>query len=353
MVLTLNSRAQQVAYQSLAKQRGAVVALDARTGAILAMATSPSYDPNPLATHDTTGITKAYQQYVNDPNNPLLDRAINQTYPPGSTFKVVVAAAALQSGLTPNSLIDCQNGYQLPQSTSVLHNFADEPCPAPRVTMQEALTLSLNTAFAKLGDDVGEPAIRRQAEAFGINDQDFSVPLRVSGSSIGPIPDAAALAQSSIGQRDVRLTAMQGAMIAAAVANHGVLMKPYLINELQASDLTVISQTQPQQQSVAVPPNVADQLTQMMRSVVQNGTGTAAQIPGVDVAGKTGTAENVPGAPPHAWFIGFANSGGRQVAVAVIIENGGVTGSETTGGKAAAPVAKAVMQAVLGSPGGG
>jgi len=179
------------------------------------------------------------------------------------------------------------------------------------------------------------------------------VPLRVSGSSIGPIPDAAALAQSSIGQRDVRLTAMQGAMIAAAVANHGVLMKPYLINELQASDLTVISQTQPQQQSVAVPPNVADQLTQMMRSVVQNGTGTAAQIPGVDVAGKTGTAENVPGAPPHAWFIGFANSGGRQVAVAVIIENGGVTGSETTGGKAAAPVAKAVMQAVLGSPGGG
>ncbi len=181
----------------------------------------------------------------------------------------------------------------------------------------------------------------------------MSVPLRVSASSVGEIPDDASLAQSSIGQRDVALTPLQGAMIASAVANRGALMKPYLVREVQAPDLTVLDRTDPQELGTAVPPDMADQLAQMMRSVVANGTGKAAQIPGVDVAGKTGTAENAPGKPPHAWFIGFAGQGDRQVAVSVVIENGGNSGSETTGGKAAAPIAKNVMQAILGTGGGG
>jgi penicillin-binding protein A len=160
------------------------------------------------------------------------------------------------------------------------------------------------------------------------------------------------VAQSAIGQRDVALTPLQGAMIAAAVANNGVLMKPNLVREMQAPDLTVLDRPEPEEMSTAVPPEVAGQLTQMMRSVVENGTGRAARIEGVPVADKTGTAQNAPGQPPHAWFIGFAGSGDRQVAVSVIIENGGNSGSETTGGEAAAPVAKDVMEAVLGVGGG-
>jgi peptidoglycan glycosyltransferase len=219
--------------------------------------------------------------------------------------------------------------------------------------MQTALTNSYNTAFAKLGVDVGQSAIRTAAAGFGIGTGDsLQTPLRVSPSTLGDIPDTPALAQSSIGQRDVALTPLQAAMIASAVSNNGVLMTPYLVDRVEAPDLTVLDTTQPEQLSTAVSPQVAGQLTQMMRSVVQNGTGRRAQIPDVEVAGKTGTAENAPGQQPHAWFIGFAHAHGKQVAVAVIIEHGGDSGSEATGGEAAAPIAKDVMAAVLRAGGG-
>jgi penicillin-binding protein A len=350
--LTVDRASQDAAVKALGGRRGAVVAVDPRTGAILAMASGPSYDPNPLSSHDPKGIRAAYEKLTDDPADPLLNRAINQRYPPGSTFKVVVAAAALQAGRKPETLVDCPHRYKLPQSTKELRNFGDEFCSANQVTLESALTNSYNTAFAKLGVDLGESDVRRQAEAFGITGEPLNVPLRVSPSSIGDVPDDASLAQSSIGQRDVGLTPLEGAMIAAGVANNGVVMTPYLVDELQAPDLTVLDRTEPEELTTAVPPDVAGQLQQMMRSVVQRGTGTSAQIPGVDVAGKTGTAENAPGKAPHAWFIGFAKAGDRQVAVAVVIENGGNSGSETTGGKAAAPVAKAVMQAALRTGGG-
>jgi len=352
VVLTLNRRAQEAAVAGLGDRRGAVVALDPRTGAVLAMASTPSYDPNPIASHDPKQIRAAYERLADDPTDPLLNRAINQRYPPGSTFKVVVAAAALANGRSPDTQIDCPRRYRLPQSTRELRNFGDEPCSGDKVTLEQALTNSYNTAFAKLGVDVGESELRRAAAGFGINGESLTAPLRVSPSSLGEIPDDAALAQSSIGQRDVALTPLQAAMIASAVANRGVLMKPHLIREVQAPDLTVLDRAEPEKLSTAVSPEAADQLGQMMRSVVARGTGTAAQIPGVGVAGKTGTAENAPDKQPHAWFIGFAGQGDKQVAVAVIIENGGNSGSETTGGKAAAPIAKQVMQAVLGVGGG-
>jgi peptidoglycan glycosyltransferase len=353
VVLTLNARAQQAAVHALGDRAGAVVAIDPATGAILAMASSPSFDPNPVSSHDPDKIRAAYNKLATDDADPLLNRAINDRYAPGSTFKVVVAAAALANGRTPQSLLDCPNAYVLPGTRTALHNFGNESCSAPKVTMQQALTQSYNTAFAKLGVDVGESAIRSTAAGFGIGTGDpLEVPLRVSPSSLGDIPDDAALAQSSIGQRDVALTPLQNAMIAAAVSNNGVLMTPYLVSDVEAPDLTVLDRTQPEQLSTPVSPQVSAQLTQMMRSVVQNGTGRSAQIPGIDVAGKTGTAENVPGQPPHAWFIGFAHAGGKQVAVSVIIEHGGNSGSETTGGLAAAPVAKDVMQAVLQGGGG-
>ena len=355
VVLTLNRRAQDAAVQGLGDRRGAVVALDPRTGAILAMASSPSYDPNLISSHDPAKIRAEYGRLTDDPDDPLLNRAINQRYPPGSTFKVVVAAAALANGRNPDTLVDCPPRYKLPQSSRFLDNFANESCSSTRVTLEQALTNSYNTAFAKLGVDVGVGAVRQAADGFGISSgapEQLTTPLPVSASSLGEIPDDASLAQSSIWQRDVALTPLQGAMIASAVANRGVLMKPYLVREVQAPDLTVVDRTDPEELSSAVTPEVADQLTRMMRSVVARGTGTAAQIPGIEVAGKTGTAENAPGRQPHAWFIGFAGQGDRQVAVAVIIENGGNSGSETTGGRAAAPIAKSVMQAVLGIGGG-
>jgi penicillin-binding protein A len=357
VVLTLNRAAQEKAYKALSGRRGAVVALDPRTGAILALASSPSYDPTVLSSHDPQAIRAAYEKLTDDDNAPMLDRALNRSYPPGSTFKVVVSAAALQNGRTPETVLDCPHRLKLPQSTKELRNFGDETCGANRVPLITAFTNSFNTAFAKLGMDLGEPTVRRQAEAFGITDSAFSVPLRASPSSVGPIGDGAALAQSSIGQRDVKLTPLQGAMIAAAVANRGRLMKPYLVKELQAPDLSVLDRTEAEplnpDQPDAIPAEVAGQLTTMMVSVVNNGTGKRAQLDGVQVAGKTGTAENAPGKQPHAWFIGFAPAENPSVAVAVVIENAGNENSEATGGEASAPIARDVIKAVLGTQRGG
>ncbi|MEN3359917.1 MAG: penicillin-binding protein, partial [Mycobacteriales bacterium] len=170
VVLTLNRAAQETAYKALAGRRGAVVALDPRTGAILALASSPSYDPTLLSSHDPQAIRATYNRLDADANAPMLDRALNQAYPPGSTFKVVVSAAALQNGRTPDTVVDCPHRFKLPQSSKELRNFGDETCGADRVPLITAFTNSYNTAFAKLGVDLGVAAIRRQAEAFGIND---------------------------------------------------------------------------------------------------------------------------------------------------------------------------------------
>lgn len=353
VVLTISRKAQETAYEAMAKQTGAVVALDPRTGAILAMVSTPSYNPNLLSSHDPDKIRAAYNRLINAPGDPLLDKAIAQTYPPGSTFKTVVAAAALKAGRTPQTQLQAPTALTLPQTSHQLHNFDGEQCGNGQTdSMIDALTISCNTAFAKLGMDLGEKAVRQQSEAFGIDDQSFQMPLTVAGSSIGDIPSAAALALSSIGQQDVRLTPLQAAMIASAIGNKGELMSPYLVKQIQAPDLTVVDTTKPQPKGQAVSPKVAGELTTMMKSVVDNGTGKPAQIPGVSVAGKTGTADNAPGKAPHAWFIGFAPANNPKVAVAVIIEHGGVAGNETTGGLAAAPVGKAVMQAVLAQQGG-
>lgn len=352
-VLTIDAKAQQAAYSAMAKQTGSVVALDPRTGAILAMVSTPSYDPNELTSHHPSQIRSDYQRLLKAPGDPMLDRAISQTYPPGSVFKVIVSAAALASGIEPKDTIPAPTGYPLPQSTHVLHNFAGESCGNGQTdTLIDALTISCNTAFAKLGVRLGEQKIRDQAAKFGIEDKGFTMPLSVAGSSIGDIPSAASLALSSIGQQDVRITPLQGAMIAAAVANGGTLMQPYLVKRIQANNFSVVDSTDPKSLGEVMSPDVADKLTTMMTSVVNNGTGKPAQIPGVQVAAKTGTADNAPGAAPHAWFVGFAPAKNPKVAVAVLIEHGGVNGSETTGGLAAGPVAKQVMQAVLAERGG-
>jgi peptidoglycan glycosyltransferase len=361
VVLTLNAKAQRAAYAAMAGHRGAVVALDPSTGAILAMVSVPSYDPNPLASHDAGKAVTADNRLRKDQANPLTNRAISERYPPGSVFKVIVSAAALENGYQPDTQIDAPDALPLPGTSVELHNFDGESCNGGGPdSLIHALTISCNTAFAKLALDLKDETIRRTATAFGIDDKGFSMPLAVAPSTIGKVPDEAALALTAIGQKDVQLTPLQGAMIAATVANHGRLEQPFLVKEERASDLSSIGRTDHGDETEVMPADAADKLGSMMVSVVQQGTGTRAQIPGYDVGGKTGTADHGPKnpdgsfkQPPHAWFIGYAAQGGvPKVAVAVIIENGGVSGNETTGGKAAAPVAREVMQAILGTQGG-
>ena len=347
VLLTIDPVLQKAAYQGLAGRKGAVVAIDPSTGAILALVSSPSFDPNLLSSHDSNQIKQDRSRLLADPTDPMLDRALSQTYPPGSTFKLVTAAAALSSGqYTPQSQIPAPNVLPYPNSTKSLQNFAGETCgDGKTTTLSDALTISCNTAFGALGNALGQEALRKQADAFGF-DSTFSVPIKSAASVFPTNLDDAQTIQSAIGQYDVRATPLEMAVIAATIANGGTLMKPYLVKQLVGPDLAVIDTTKPTVVRQAVSAQVAAQLTQMMESVVNQGTGTTAQIPGVTVAGKTGTAENAEGKAPHAWFVSFAPAQSPKVAVAVVVENGGGV-NDATGAKVAAPIAKAVMTAAL------
>jgi peptidoglycan glycosyltransferase len=350
VVLTLQQAAQRAAYAGLQGKRGAVVALDPRTGAILAMVSTPSFDPARLSSHDGKAIRAYYTRLQADGADPMLNRAISQTYPPGSTFKVITSAAALSSGkFTPSTEIPSPTELKLPQTNRTLKNFGGETCGDGKTTsLADALRISCNTAFGGLGMTLGGDALRSQAEKFGLDDGGLKVPLRVASSVFPDELSPPQEAQSAIGQYDVRVTPLQMAMVAAGVANSGTIMTPYLVREVQAPDLSTLSQTRTQVYKRAISAAVADQLTAMMQLVVTSGTGGAAAIPGVPVAGKTGTAQHADGAAPHAWFIAFAPANDPQVAVAVLVEDGGSLGSDATGGKVAAPIARDVMRAVLG-----
>lgn len=353
--LTLDARAQDAAYRALVDSgaTGAVVALDPQTGAILAMVSTPTYDPNLLSSHDPQAI-RDYAQTLDDAElDPRLNRGTQDNYPPGSVFKVIVAAAALEQGYQPDTLIPAPDVLTLPQSSATIRNFGGSSCNGGAdQALLDSLTISCNTAFAQLGIELGESTLRDVAERFGIDDQGYDMPLPVAPSTLGDIADGAALAQSSIGQRDVRLTPLEAANIVATIANGGTLYQPYLVEETQEPDLTVIDASEPQEIRQAISADVAEDLTEMMVNVVAEGTGVNAQIDGVDVAGKTGTAEVDEGINPHAWFAGFAPADNPQIAVAVFLANGGNSESETTGGRAAAPIAAAVMQAYLRLGGG-
>ncbi|WP_222272189.1 peptidoglycan D,D-transpeptidase FtsI family protein [Modestobacter marinus] len=342
--LTLDGATQQVAMDALDGLTGAVVALEPSTGKVLALASTPTFDPAQLSSHDPAAI-RAYRESLDD--DQITNQAISERYPPGSIFKVIVSAAALSSGdYAPDTVVPAPQELTLPNTATTLNNFGNDPCdPSGQQSLTDALTISCNTAFAQLGIDLGEEQVREMAEQFGLDDEGFEMPLPVAGSTVGDIATAAELGVASIGQQNVVVTPLQAAMIAAAVANDGSLMRPYLVDSVQAPDLTVVDQTDPEEMSRPVSPEVADQLTGMMTSVVENGSGRRAQISGVEVAGKTGTAENA--GPDHNWFIGFTPAADPQIAVAVFVRNGG-----GTGGDLSAPIARQVMEAYLGQGGG-
>lgn len=347
---TILPAAQQAARDALGDQQGAVVALEPSSGRILALVSTPGFDPNALAVHSTAEAAAQYRALEEAPGNPLRSNATQERYAPGSTFKLVTAAAALESGsYTADTPVPSPERLTLPQTSATIGNFGGGSCGGEQVTLADALRTSCNTAFAGLGMTLGEDALRTQAERFGFLDADLTVPLEVVESVFPSELDPPTLAQSAIGQRDVQATPLQMAMVVSAIANGGRLMTPYLVDTVRAADLTVVSTTKPKVYSDAVSAATANALTQMMVGVVESGTGRSARIDGVQVAGKTGTAQTVQGQPPHAWFTAFAPADAPRVAVAVLVENGGNMGNEATGGAVAAPVARAVIEAVLAS----
>jgi peptidoglycan glycosyltransferase len=346
--LTIDPAVQQAAWDGLGDLKGAVVAIDPKTGAILAMVSKPTYDPTGLATHDPTAFKSTYDALLADADDPLINRAIaGDLNPPGSTFKLVVTATALENGLTPDTEFPNPGTLTLPQSTAVITNAEGGACGGgANVTIATALRLSCNIPFAQLGLQLGYPAISQQAREFGFGDDGLGVPMYVEPSVYPPIASDAELMLSSFGQASVRVTPLQMAMVSAAVANGGQLMKPTVVETIIAPDLTELVSFQPEVYSTPISAETAATMNQLMIQNVSNGAGSNARINGVDVAGKTGTAENGD-APYTLWFTGFAPANDPQVAVAVVVENGGGLGQSGFGNLVAAPIAKRVIEAVL------
>ncbi|MGA8211146.1 MAG: penicillin-binding protein 2 [Nocardioidaceae bacterium] len=353
VTLTLDPAAQDAAFNGLRALgrdvQGAVVALEPSTGKVLAMVSSPTYDPNLLASHDFNAVTAAWKRLNANQRKPLLDRTIQETYPPGSTFKLVTAAAALSSGqYTPDTVVKGGARLDLPLTSTDLVNENGSTCGGDRITLTRALEVSCNVSFGDIGLKLGDAALREQAEKFGFDQTSLRGINGQVRSRFPSDPDAPQTALSAIGQFDVAATPLQMAMIVSGIADGGTVMRPYLVDTVRAPDLSVLDSTTPEAyRSNAVSASVARDLTQMMVEVVDNGTGGTAQIPGIKVAGKTGTAQSEPSRPPYAWFVSFAPANDPKVAVAVLVEDAGVDRDAISGSGLAAPIAKRVMQAVI------
>jgi peptidoglycan glycosyltransferase len=314
---TINAKAQQAAWNAIGDHTGAVVAVDYTTGAILAYVSRPSYDPGPLAGSDAAAVQAAWNAMNSDPSKPGLDRAGGEIKPPGSTFKLIVLSAALEAGYTLDSMIDSPNKLLLPGTNTYLGNA--DSCGGTQITLRQALRVSCNTAFANLGMKLGQDAIRAQAEKYGF-DAKFGGDVNSVASTFPTNLSEDQLAMSSIGQFDVAATPLQMAMVSAAIANGGVEMQPHFVSEIRNPDLSLLSTTKTKQLSTPVDPATASALQDAMFGVVDSGTGTAAQVSGMKIGGKTGTAENDPSHPSFSWFTGFSTD--PHVAIAVFSDGG-------------------------------
>ncbi|MEV8249958.1 penicillin-binding transpeptidase domain-containing protein [Microbacterium sp. NPDC076768] len=347
--LSLDTAAQQAAYEGLEGLKGAVVAINPQTGRILAMASTPGFDTNLMATHNSDAANATYEKLVADPDNPLYNRAIaGDLNPPGSTFKVVVAAAAYATGeWTPDSTLPNPVSYTLPGSSSRVSNAWGGTCGSgSTVTIAEAIRLSCNIPMAELAVELGDDVIREMAEKMGFN-QSFETPLVSTPSSYPGALDDAQTALTGFGQGQVTATPLQMAMVSAAIANDGIVMNPQMVDAVIGNDLSVIRAFEDSEFGRAMEPDVANDVTAAMVASVATGAAQGARIDGINVAGKTGTAEN--GDKPHTlWFTGFAPADDPAVAVAVVIEDGGGQGQSGSGDTIASPIAKKVIEAVLG-----
>ena len=349
-VLSLRDDLQKAAQAALGFQRGSVVLLDVKTGDVLAMYSNPTFDPNPLVVHSTAQAQTAFTALNQNPDKPALPRAYRERYPPGSSFKTITASVAIEDGVANlDTNFPVRSQLTLPQTTATLQNFGGESCGG---SLLQSFTQSCNTTFGQLGLELGNQFVLGMAK-FGIGQ---APPLDDSPGAVASVGPAAGTFQNDqpgfafagIGQGDVAVTPLQMALVAAGIANGGVIMTPHVVSEIRDANDKLVQRIDPSQWMTAITPQVAAAVTQMMVNVVKSGTGTAAQIPGVTVAGKTGTAQNAPGEAPHAWFVAFAPAEAPRYAVAVIVEHGGNAGNDATGGAVAAPIAARMLRLALG-----
>lgn len=343
--LTVQPKVQAAANQILAGHKGAVVAMEPKTGKILAMASSPAFDANALSQQDSQSTIQQYQQLNSDPDQPLVNRAIEgNLYSPGSTFKVIDAVAALESGkYDKDSVIDNPQDLPLPGTSTTLPNYVGGNCSSrDQATIEWAMAQSCNVPFAQIGMDLGEDRIKHTAENFGYG-QDLSVPMRVTPSIFPTGMTKSQLAMASIGQYDVKTSPLQVAMMSSAIANDGQQMKPNMVSTVRSNSLNTLYDFSPEKLRDSTSPEVAHQVRDWMVNDVDNGIASGAQVPGVDVAGKTGTAELGDSGTNDAWFTGFAPADDPKVAVAIVYEDvDAVTGAQLT-----SPGARQIFEAVL------
>ena len=346
--LTIDPAAQKAAWDALGNLTGAVVALDPKTGNILALVSKPGFDANLLAVHSGVESTNSYNKLLNAKTEPLKNRATTELFAPGSVFKILVATAAIESGkYTAESKLPNPVKFKLPGTNTFVQNSGEGKCGGKAtVSIADALRFSCNVPMAQLGILLGEDVIRAQAEKFGFGKK-LSVPLSITPSVYPEGMDEAQLGLSAFGQFDDRMTVMQVAMMSAAVANNGLLMKPNLIENVLSSNLAALNTPSPSQLGQTMSPETAASVRDMMVGAVARGVSSNASIKGISVAGKTGTAQNGDGEPYTLWFTGFAPADNPQVAVAVVVANGGGIGQAGRGNTLAAPIAKKVMEAVL------
>ncbi|MCX6503381.1 MAG: penicillin-binding protein 2 [Microbacterium sp.] len=350
VVLSLDATVQKAAYDALGDLQGAVVAIEPSTGRILALVSSPSYDTNLLAAHDPDAVNATYDELVANATHPLYNRAIaGNLNPPGSTFKLVVASAALASGqYTRDSPFPNVAEYTLPGTNTSIRNAGGGTCGGGEtVTLADALRLSCNIPMAELAAQLGDTAIREEAEKYGFNST-FTMPLESTASSYPRALDDAQTALTGFGQGQVTATPLQMAMVSAGIANEGVVMNPQMVDQVIGPDLSVQQSFESSEFMRALEPDLAAEMVRMMVANVSDGAASNARMDGVEVAGKTGTAENGDDKPYSLWFTGFAPADDPQVAIAVVVEDGGGQGQSGSGNTIAAPIAKKVMEAVLG-----
>jgi peptidoglycan glycosyltransferase len=331
VTLTLDVNVQETAYKALGNHKGAIVVMNPKTGAILAMVSKPSFDPN--------GIDQQWKSISTNEGSPLLNRVTQGLYPPGSTIKVMIAEAALKEKIVDlKRTIYCEGFLKIPPDYILQESHSEV---YGNINLEKALAVSSNVFFGTVSLELGRSKMADTFERFGFNRPVGQELQEVSShlpkfSSLGD----GDLAQTGIGQGSLLVTPLRMAMLTSSFANNGKMMRPYLVDKITASDGSLMKTFAPEEWLTPTSPQLADEINKMMVGVVRNGTGSSASLPGVLVAGKTGTAENSQG-DSHAWFIGFAPADNPQVAIAVIVENAGF------GGSIAAPIARQVFRAAL------
>ncbi|WP_328975716.1 peptidoglycan D,D-transpeptidase FtsI family protein [Streptomyces canus] len=349
VITTIDPAVQKAAYDALGDKKGAAVAIDPATGKILAVVSTPSYDPSSLTDANTAG--SAWKQLNADSDKPLTNRALRQPLPPGSTFKLVVASAALEDGLysSVDEKTQSPDPYTLPGTTRELAN-ENTSAPCENATIRTALQYSCNNVFAKMAVDLGQDKVKAMAEKFGFNDATQDVPVRAYESVYPSGMDKSSTALTGIGQYDVTATPLQMAMVSAAIANGGKLVTPHMVSTITDNGGDVLKNYDDEASTEqVVSSDTAEQLQSAMQTVVEKGTGTNALIDGVTVGGKTGTAQHGENnsQTPYAWFTSYGKAEGKEVAVSVVVEQSNAARSEVSGNGLAAPVAKAMMEAAL------